>query len=334
MIDAAGVETVVEDFEGAFRWDAIRTATRNRDTASQVNQGQRRGEGAAQFGFRIGARSPVRGLFVSDANIPIPALASENFLARTGAIPGSEIELVLGSVTVPLVIQGRTRLFPTMDDADAGFLIVDRRHLAYYSGLTYQSTPLDPTEVWLDLSDDPALRASAIGALREEYSIPESQVVDVAVLLADVRTDAIVRAGGSGVLLIALVAAFTILALGFALTLYLGGQQRTVELSVMRAVGLSPRQILAMISLEYLLIAVVGLLIGTIAGLRISDTMLSFLDVTEDGRRVLPPFALATRWDTVAIAFLATGLAFAGGVLALAGYFLRLPVSRILRLTR
>jgi hypothetical protein len=36
----------------------------------------------------------------------------------------------------------------------------------------------------------------------------------------------------------------------------------------------------------------------------------------------------------VGLAFAATGLAFIAGVFALALYFLRLPVSRILRLTR
>ena len=102
----------------------------------------------------------------------------------------------------------------------------------------------------------------------------------------------------------------------------------------MRAVGLSPQQIFTMISLEYLLVAVIGLIVGTIAGLRISDTMLSFLNVTEAGDRVVPPFSLATRWDTVGVAFAATGVSFASGVTALAIYFLRLPVSRVLRLTR
>jgi ABC-type antimicrobial peptide transport system permease subunit len=102
----------------------------------------------------------------------------------------------------------------------------------------------------------------------------------------------------------------------------------------MRAVGISPRQLITMISLEYLLIAVIGLAIGTFAGLRISETMLSFLNVTDSGGRVVPDFDLITRWDTVGIAFAAVGVAFLAGVLALAVYFLRLPVSRVIRLTR
>jgi putative ABC transport system permease protein len=178
------------------------------------------------------------------------------------------------------------------------------------------------------------VRASALAKLNDDYGIPPSQQIDSLKVLEDVRRDPVIRAGGSGVLLIALVAVFSILGLGFALTLYLGGQARTVEVSVMRAVGLSSRQIFAMISLEYLLVAAIGLVIGTVAGLRISDTMLSFLNVTEEGARVVPPFSLATRWHTVALAFGASAIAFVCGVLGLALYFLRLPVSRVLRLTR
>lgn len=333
-LDRSGREVLVEDFEGGFRWDVLRTATRNRDVVTHVNQGARRGNGALQFGFRTGTGVAVRGIYVSEPNVPLPAIASSRFLERTGLRPGGEVELVMGPVLVPLSIQGEVSLFPTLDDPANGFLIVNQDHLYFYAGLTLQNTGTQPNEIWLQLSDDPAARNAALKAIQEEFGIQPSQTLDIGQRLEELRTDPLVRAGGSGILLIALIAAFSILALGFALTLYLGGQSRTVEVSVMRAVGLSSRQIFAMISLEYLLIAAVGLVIGTIAGLRISDLMLSFLNVTETGARVVPPFSLATRWDTVGIAFGAVALAFLAGVGALAIYFLRLPVSRVLRITR
>jgi ABC-type antimicrobial peptide transport system permease subunit len=221
-----------------------------------------------------------------------------------------------------------------MTDLDRGFLIVNQEHLYAYAGLTAQSTANAPNEAWLRLTKDPNERAQTLATFREKFGIPPSQTTDLQDVLKKVRQDPVVRAGGSGILLVALVAAFSILILGFALTLYLGGQARTVEVSVMRAVGLAPRQILLMISLEYLLVASVGLVIGTVAGLRISDTMLSFLNVTEEGSRIIPPFSLTTRWDTIALAFAATATAFLLGIAALGAYFLRVPVSRILRLTR
>jgi ABC-type antimicrobial peptide transport system permease subunit len=274
-------------------------------------------------------------MYVTDPNIPVPALASRYFMERTGLTIGGEVELVFGRLLMPVTIQGVVDYFPTMYNNDAGYVIVNQEHLFYYAGMSSErATQSTPTEAWLTLTPDKQAREEAQAAFLDRYGIPAGQIIDSQVILEDIRTDPVVRAGGSGILLVALIAAFAILALGFALTLYLGGQARTVEVSVMRAVGISPRQLFTMISLEYLLIAVIGLVIGTVAGLRISETMLSFLNVTDDGSRVIPEFALVTRWDTVAIAFGAVGVAFIAGVLALAVYFLRLPVSRVIRLTR
>jgi predicted lysophospholipase L1 biosynthesis ABC-type transport system permease subunit len=333
-ISAEGEETVVEDFEGAFRWDAFRTPTRNRDGVTQVPNAAHSGNGAAQYGFRTGTSVSVRGMYIGSPNIPLPAIASRTFVERTGVQPGNEIEMVIGSLLIPLSIQGIVELFPTMQDEGDGFLILNQEHLLHYAGLINQPSAARPNEAWLTLTQDPTVRAEALRTFRETYGIAPANTINVETVLQGTATDPIIRAGGSGVLLIAILASFSILALGFALTLYLGGQARSVEVSVMRAVGLSPRQLFVMISLEYLVIAVIGLAIGTVAGLRISDTMLSFLNVTESGDPVVPPFSLATRWDTVAIAFVATGIAFVAGIGALAAYFLRLPVSRILRLTR
>ncbi len=329
-----GQETVIEDFEGAFRWNVIPTATRTRDTVMRTSMDTHQGNGAAVYGFRTGTGAAVRGLYFADPNIPLPALASKRFMERTGLRLGGEADLVIGQLLVPLSIQGVVDLFPTMGDPDTGFVIVNEAHLYYYAGLTLENTANGPNELWLKLPSDPAARQTAFNAFHDQYGIPPVQQVDSQKVLQDVQSDPVIRAGGSGVLLLAFLAVFSILALGFVLTLYLGGQARTVEVSVMRAVGLSPRQVFTMISLEYLLVAVIGLIIGTIAGLRISDIMLSFLNVTENGDHVVPPFSLATRWDTVGIAFAATGVAFVAGVAALALYFLRQPVSRILRMTR
>ena len=333
-LDAAGEETVVEDFEGALRWSALPTASLNRDAVTRTQQTKPGGAVSANFEFLLGTSVSMRGIYVTDPNLPLPALASGRLLDRLGAPVGAEIELIVGTTVLPVSIQSRVALFPTLPDSQDGFLILNQERLFFFAQMANQPSPNHPTEAWLRLSEDPALRADAMREINARHGILPAQMLDLQRALEEARTDPIVKAGGSGVLLIALVAAAAILALGFGLTLYLGGQNRTLEVSVLRAVGLSPAQIFAMISLEYLLIAAIGLAAGTLAGLRIAATMLSFLNVTADGARVVPPFALVTNWDTVAIAFAAMGVAFLAGVLVLALYFLRLPMSRILRLTQ
>jgi putative ABC transport system permease protein len=273
-------------------------------------------------------------MYVTDPNIPLPAVASRRFVEKTGLRKGGEAELVMGKLILPVSIRGEAELFPSIGDDDPGFLLINQEHLYYFSGLAAQGQASGPNEAWLRLSEDPEQRTRALNEISDRFGIFAGQRIDINDVLKSVRSDPLIQAGGSGVLLIALVAAFSVLALGFSLSLYLGGQARTIEVSVMRAMGISSKQIVLMIGLEYLLVAAIGVVIGIVAGLRISETMLSFLNVTQEGARVVPPFSLATRWGVVGLALGATGLAFLGGIAALVVYFLRLPVSRVLRITR
>jgi hypothetical protein len=334
--NAEGEVSVLDDFEDAFRWNVMPTATREQDEIEIVHGIEAySGANAVKYSFLTGTNAALRGMHVTDPDIPIPAVVSQRFLDATGLRVGGQTSLVFEKLLLPIVVRGVVDYFPTMYDAPAGFIIVNQEHLYYYAGMTSENTTnTKPSEAWLNFSKDAEERETAQAALLDRFQITEGQIIDREVILENIRTDPVVRAGGSGILLLALVAAFAILALGFALTLFLGGQARTVEVSVMRAVGMSSRQLFAMISLEYLLIAAIGLVVGTIAGLRISGTMLSFLEVTSSGARIVPPFRLITDWSTVGVAFAAVGVAFIAGVLALAGYFLRLPVSRVLRITR
>ncbi len=165
---------------------------------------------------------------------------SQRFLDATGLRVGGETNLVFDKVLLPIVVRGVVDYFPTMYDAPAGFIVVNQQHLYYYAGMSSENTSeTKPTEAWLNFSKDPQEREAAQTALFDRFHITSGEIIDREEILDNIRTDPVVRAGGSGILLLALVAAFAILALGFALTLYLGGQARTVEVSVMRAVGIS-----------------------------------------------------------------------------------------------
>src|SRR4029077_14366295 len=118
---------------------------------------------------------------------------------------------------------------------------------------------------------------AAIASLGDKFGIVGAAVIDQQKVLESVRSDPVVRAGGSGILLVSLLAALILLGLGFAITLYVGAESRTVEVSVIRALGFSRSQILIMVALEYAVVAALGLTVGALAGLRVSQTMLTFL---------------------------------------------------------
>lgn len=329
---ADGSALLIDDFDGALRWGAVRTSTRFRDGVDITRQGPLASGGALRLAFRSGVTTALRGAYVSDPNIPLPALVSRSFLEARGVSVGGEVELRLGTVVMPMVIQGVVDYFPGLPESAGGFVVINQRHLRFFSGLMSQDLLTAPAEAWLEL--DPEKRSEAIVALSRDLRYLPAQIVDSEKVLQEIRTDPVLGAGGKGILQLALAASGLILALGFILTLYLSGQGRTIEVTIMRTLGFSRAQVVVMICLEYLLIATIGLGVGVVAGLRISQTMLSFLNVTEDGQKVVPPFILATDWANLMVAFLALSVAFAGGILALALYFLRQSAGRVLRVTQ
>ncbi|MEX1022943.1 MAG: FtsX-like permease family protein, partial [Dehalococcoidia bacterium] len=81
----------------------------------------------------------------------------------------------------------------------------------------------------------------------------------------------------------------------------LGARSRAVEFAVLRAVGASRREILRALLLEWGVVLVAGAVIGGLVGRRVATVMLDFLNVTETGSPVLPPFVLQTDWTMLGL---------------------------------
>ena len=68
------------------------------------------------------------------------------------------------------------------------------------------------------------------------------------------------------------------------------------EMGFLRSLGLSRRQMSALLVLEHAVIVVMGLVLGTWSGFETSVRMVSSVAVTDRGDAVLPPFSLTTDW--------------------------------------
>jgi ABC-type antimicrobial peptide transport system permease subunit len=110
-------------------------------------------------------------------------------------------------------------------------------------------------------------------------------------------------------------------------------QRRRTEFAVMRAMGVSRGQVFRLLALEYALVAVLGIVVGVFLGRLVGRQMLSFLEVTEGGDPVVPPFILQTNWALVAAAGTAIVLTFLAGMALSAGAVRRQPPGQALRQT-
>jgi uncharacterized membrane protein len=72
--------------------------------------------------------------------------------------------------------------------------------------------------------------------------------------------------------------------------------------------------------------------IGTFIGERLSYVMLPFLQLTEKGERVLPPFILTINWGTIGIAYAILAIAFIITISLVIMFFYRSAIHQTLRM--
>ncbi len=308
-VDATGAVTPIEGFEGTVRWEAIPSAEALTDDLQQSDEAARSGSQSARLAFRRGTTGERRGLFPADRNVPLPLLASESFLSRNRLEVGDEGLLELDGIVVPFAIRGRYERFPTLPALEGDSVVLNRDQLLRW-GRMVSSSPGDlsrANEVWLDLAPG-AARAPVTAALDERGL---SRTVDLAATLVSVESNPLIAASGTGILAVSFVAVLALVAVALLVSLWMAVQRRRVEFAVLGAIGLTRRQTLGALALEYAVVGAVGVAAGVLVGQVVGRRMLSFLDVTEAGLPVEPGFVLETEWAFVAIGAAAVAAIFA-----------------------
>ena len=144
--------------------------------------------------------------------------------------------------------------------------------------------------------------------------------------------DPLVKAGWRSLLFIAFLAVLVLSILGFLVHAYVSFRNRQVQFALLRTVGLSIRQLIAMVWIEQTLVIVVGLVLGTWMGGRLGATIMPFLGHDDFGGRVMPPFAIQVNWTILGLTYLIMIVVFTLVILGLIWIIQRISLQRVLRL--
>ena len=334
-LSANGARVLLDDFEGRFSWSMFGTRVGSSETFEVSEEEAVSGRYAMRWTWQLGLASGRRLLAMNDPNVPLAAIVSSNVAATLGAGPGTVATVLLDDVLIPIHVRAVVELFPTADPA-LGFVIVNRQHLQALAALLDVQEGRRPNELWLRF-DAPLERQRELIALLQSDQSPlkvTSRAHHRDAEIAAVRADPTLRASGAGILTASFTAVVGLAALGFVVTLVLGAHSRTVEFAVLRAVGSSRLQILRSMVLEWGVVLMIGAVVGALLGRRVARVMLSFLDVTEDGTRVVPSFSLETDWATLGVGVGALVAVVALGLALSWASALRRATAGELRLTR
>ncbi|MGW2282125.1 FtsX-like permease family protein, partial [Streptomyces sp. NPDC001770] len=295
------------------RWRATSTVTGPDADSPAGTVGTVTGTGAAPA-FRYGTGSGLadRGSWGAEqvdtlllrADRPAPpalkAVATDAYLASSGARLGQQVDLALGGETVRVTLVKSVRELPTTgpggttgsaDGAAAGVtgkpggaLLLDLRAVSEALDQGSGATPA-PTEWWLSTApgDGPAVAAE----LRALPGTDPSQVRvrdEVARELADDP----LGAGPQSALRAAAAAAAALAAVGFAVGLVGSRSERSAEFAVLRALGASRRRLARTLAVEQGVLIALALVIGLALGTVLTRAVVPLVVLTGQAARPVP----------------------------------------------
>ncbi|MBI4234589.1 MAG: ABC transporter permease [Chloroflexi bacterium] len=324
VLEAGGTKKVIEGFEGNVLWVPIPGAASGSDSVRQSTGAAKSGRQGLELAWTDPLSDVPRGIMIPQTPWPLPAVAG-------AGLPRNEpVILTLRGGSIPIMVKGEARYFPTLSPASGPFVLVNLEHYRELLRSLPRGSTTASNEYWiaLDKGSDHSKVVQAIQKAIPFYTDLEDRE-GKAVLAA---SDPLAAGGWHGLALLALVAMVGAAVMGLGLYAALVVQSARVELAVVQALGFSRRQVMLWLGLEHAALAGVGLVPGVVLGFLLGRWTLSYLDSTGQGRLVVPPVSLAVDPGLAALvvgsAILAAGLA---ALLAVV-LFLRLKSHDVLRM--
>jgi predicted lysophospholipase L1 biosynthesis ABC-type transport system permease subunit len=256
---------------------------------------------------------------------PFPALAAASFLEATGARVGDTVAASIAGLPVTLRIVGAADAFPPVDPATP-LVVVDARTLAQ-ARFAANGQVNAPQEWWLATED------GASGAVADAVAGPPfsaAAVVDRDALVRSLTSDPI-PLGIIGAFGLGSIAALLFAAIGFLVSASISTSERLGEFALLRALGLSPRQLAGWVSAESAFLLGFGFVGGALLGAILAWLVLPFSALTPTGERAVPTPAVVVPPEALAV-LLVVGLGLlAVTVLVVRRRVLAAPVAGVLR---
>ncbi|MFC5468681.1 ABC transporter permease [Cohnella suwonensis] len=146
---------------------------------------------------------------------------------------------------------------------------------------------LEPYQVWLKMK--PGSSTAALYENIEKLELPITSMINTKEDLIKAKNDPFMLAL-NGVLTLGFIISILISFVGFLLYWILSLKGRTLQNGIMRAIGLSLRQLIGMLALEQLLTSGVAILIGVLIGNFASELFVPNFQIAFNPSSLVPPF--------------------------------------------
>lgn len=278
------------------------------------------GEGGAGTQFNFIPSS------VATAAGSVPVIANRAFLEAAASAPREPIAATVEGRLQTLSVVGVVDSFPTTDP-ERPLAILDGRTLGLLR-LQGAGGTRNPDEWWLAA---PGGDASALTRALRAAPFSSASVVSAVDRARSLSADP-VALGIIGALALGFVATGLFAIVGLTVSAAVSARQRRTEFALLRALGLSGRQLAGSLWLENGTIVAVSLLAGTGLGLLIAWVVLPFVTVTQAAAAPLPPVLVDVPWERIVLLDVVSAMALGIAVVAIGAVLRRIGVGSILRM--
>ena len=254
-------------------------------------------------------------------------LVSGSFLAQRGLTVGDPLRLTVGAAgdyaEAEFTIVGSLGLFPTLYPQDGPIFVANLDHIHSALGGTY------PYDVWL--ATDAAADSEAIVEGVRDLGLVVVTARDARQTIATEQTRP-ERQGLFGLLSVGFIAAAMLTVIGFLVYAVVSFQRRFIELGMLRAIGLSTRQMAAYLAGELAALILTGVTLGAALGVWASTLFIPYFQVGDDKTALVPPFVVQVAWEQLGIILVIFGAMFVVAVVVLAVLLTRMRVFEAVKL--
>ncbi|WP_442952641.1 FtsX-like permease family protein [Paenibacillus sp. Root444D2] len=229
-----------------------------------------------------------------------------NYASKYALKAGDLLSITIGQQPVEFVIVGILPYWPSQYPDQAPFFIANLDYI-------YDQAPTTPYEVWLKMKPD--AKVAPIVATLQAKGIELASVKDVRNELI-VQKKLPARGGVFGILSLGFLVSVIVSLIGYMLYWFFNLSSRVVQFGVLRAMGLSRKQLTGMLLLEQGFTAGLSIALGIGIGKLTSYFFLPFLQTSQNVKTQVPPFRVVfDSKDTYQLYFVVAFMMITGALL-------------------
>ena len=316
------------------RWEDIAT---NRtpgggfgDLGARIDPASRSGNDGAVLTWSQPSAREIKGVRVGNQDATMKVIGGRWFRDNAELSIGDTLRIYMGRQEVEVEFQGFVDFFPTFGTARSPILIADLNSVRDVLAVADPTASDVINELWIDLDGADEL---TLDNVRERLSVALSGpplVLRESAERAQFVADPLSVLGWNGFLTGGLISMIAITALAFAVNGWTTYKLRSLELAVLRSMGLTQRQWIWLIALEQTIPPLIAAALGTALGLALSAVLLPYM-AGEDAATVAPPMLVSVGWSAFGVACGALAIALAVSIGSVIAWTRQQQINVVLR---